>query len=246
MIYRDSSVPVNPAPKLLIENNGSSQFSGCLSAGDGLEEYRAGTDVVSSHYLDPNRILLDSELVEDEVYARVDMIDGVAFHCQTSGTGCAAPDGPSSGWNYPVVAVTYYVTACGLTGDDGVCGTTDDVPSLMRLRLWRDGELSRERVADGVYDMQVQYGADTDGDGLPDQYLDSDNSFRDATSWAAWSTMKSLRVWFLLRVPEHGHTDSASSYRYADVEVVPEADYRYELVTTTLEVRNQYSDKPGP
>jgi hypothetical protein len=87
---------------------------------------------------------------------------------------------------------------------------------------------------------------DTNNDGLPNVYRNSDNSFRDATSWAMWSTMKALRVWFLLRVREHGYTDSATSYKYADVEVVPETGYRYELFSTTLAVRNQYSDKPAP
>lgn len=245
MLYEDGLTPANQAPKLLIENNASSNFSGCITTGTAVQEHRAGTDVVSSHYLDSNRATSGSALNEDDIYARVDMRDGVAFQCHTDGTGCIPPDGPGAGEIYPVIAVTYYVTSCGRTGDDGVCGTADDIPSLMRVRLWKGGVVSRERVADGVIDMQIQYGKDTDGDGLANAYLASDSSFRDPASWPMWATMKAVRVWLLLRVREPSYTDPTPSYDYGGVSTIPESGYRYELFTTTFAVRNQFSDGPA-
>lgn len=241
MISKDASVPANVAPKIMASDDSNAPFSdatnNCTTAGSTLSDYLASTDILSTHYFGPNAIA-DALLTTGQIYARTDLQSGVAFKCQTTGTGCKPPDGPANGTNYPIVAHLYYVSGCGRPGDDGVCVTADDVPSLMRVKLQPDGTLLRERVADGVFDMQIQFGVDTDNDDLANKYQDSSNDFRDPTQWATWATLKTVRVWLLMRAREPGYTDPTGTYRYGSATTVPAANYRYELFTTTLTLRN--------
>jgi len=241
MISKDASVPSNVAPKIMASNDSNAPFSdatnNCTTAGSALSNYLANTDILSTHYFGPNAIA-DALLTKDKIYARTDLQSGVAFKCQATGSGCKPPDGPVNGTNYPIVAYLYYVSSCGRPGDDGACGIADDVPSLMRVNLQPDGTLLRERVADGVIDMQIQFGADTDADGLANTYQNSSNDFRDPTKWATWATFKTVRVWLLMRAREPGYTDPTGTYSYGSATTVPAANYRYELFTTTLTLRN--------
>lgn len=242
MISRDASPQVNVAPKILASNDSNTPFSdatnNCTTAGSALSNYLASTDILSTHYFGPNDVA-DAALTKDNIYARTSLQTGVVFKCQTNGTGCKPPDGPATGMNYPIAAYLYYVSGCGRPGDDGACGTADDnIPSLMRVNLQPDGTLLRERVADGVIDMQIQFGVDTDNDGLANKYQDSTNDFRDPTQWATWATFKTARVWLLMRAREPGYTDPTGAYLYGSATTVPAANYRYELFTTTLTLRN--------
>jgi len=58
---------------------------------------------------------------------------------------------------------TYYVASCN------VCAPSDGVPTLKRVEM-RDGALTVQALAEGVVDMQLQYGFDADGDGDVDAY----------------------------------------------------------------------------
>lgn len=251
MIFNDAASPVNFAPKIMASNNSNAPFAdathSCTTAGSSLSEYLAGTDILSTHYVGPDAVA-DTDLLKNQIYVRTDLQShsGVAFQCQANGVGCIPPDAPAGpdSKNYPVAAILYYITGCGRPGDDGVCGTADDVPALMRVRLQADGTLLRERVADGVVDMQIQFGSDTDNDGLPNTYFNSNNGFRDPAQWAQWSTAKTVRAWLLMRTREPGYSDPNGSYSYGDANTAPVASYRYELFTTTLMLRNQFSPPP--
>ena len=103
--------------------------------------------------------------------------------------------------------------------------------SLYRTSLT---EGTAELVED-VWDMQIEYGQDTNGNGAADSYGDA------ATIAGAWAQVVSARISFLLRSPENNVVPSAQTYNYNGAAVVAGAGDRrlYQVLTTTIAVRNR-------
>ena len=245
MLASNASVPPNFGPMLYGQNNGITQFAGCLAAGTALNNYLSNTDVISLHYAE-SLAVADSALQLNRLYVTTVLNSGVMFRCNLTGScrPAGAPAG-STNLNYPFYTAAYYVTPCGRTGNDNACNTADDIPALVRVREV-SSVVTRDRVAEGVVNIQVQYGIDTDAvpDGLPDRYINSSSTFRDRTTWGTLATVKTVRVWLLMRVREPGYSDPNGDYVFADVTVTPTAGYRYQLYSNTFSVRNQYSAAP--
>ncbi|GAB3454554.1 PilW family protein [Massilia terrae] len=97
---------------------------------------------------------------------------------------------------------------------------SDGIPTLKRaeLRIASDGTLGFVIVplAEGIENMQLEYGVDTDGDGKPDLFTptpDSANGCTDAACAAAnWRSVMSVRINLLARNTEAtpGYTDTRS------------------------------------
>lgn len=245
MLSSNTSVPPNFGPMLYGENDDSSQFEDCLTTGTALNDYLSNTDVISLHYVE-SLAVADDALQLNRLYVTAVLNNGVVFKCNLTGNcrPASAPVG-SSNLNFPFYSAAYYVTPCGRTGNDNVCNTADDIPALMRVREL-NSTVARDRVAEGVVNMQIQYGIDNDviPDGLPDRYINSSSDFRDRTTWGTLATVKTVRVWLLMRVREPGYSDPNGNYTFADVVVVPADGYRYQLYSNTFSVRNQYSAAP--
>lgn len=240
MLANDGAALPTFGPKISGENNSGAMFD-CLTAGTAQYDYRAGTDVISLHYAE-SAAVADAALTAGRVYISTTLSNGILFQCNGGGgVGCSPGDVPAVDANHPIYAGTYYVTPCGREGNDAVCATSDDVPALMRVRLEADGTIGRDRVAEGVIDMQIQYGIDLDADGLADSFIDSTNTFLTVGSWQGMSTVKVVRIWLLMRVREPGYSDPNGNYVYGDANVAPVAGYRYQLYSSTFAVRNQYS-----
>lgn len=238
MLANDGAALPSYGPKLFGADNDDGDF-GCLTVGTALSDYRAGTDVLSAHYAEPAAIAAGS-LTANRYYINTALRSGRLFQCDVTAS-CVPTDAPAGGTNHALYAAVYYISPCGRAGNDGACNTSDDVPALMRVKLEDDGTIGRDRMAEGVIDMQIQYGVDSTGDGLADRYIDSPNTFRDATTWINLATVKAVRVWLLMRVREPGYTDPNGDYVFADVSITPTSGYRYQLFTSTFSVRNQYS-----
>jgi prepilin-type N-terminal cleavage/methylation domain-containing protein len=99
------------------------------------------------------------------------------------------------------------------------------------------------KVAQGIEDVQFQYGWDADGDGSID-----DAEFLDAPAVSDEEAIRSVRIWILARtlLPDPGFTDENTSYTLADhtidLTASPDPDarhyHRYLLVETVL-IRNR-------
>lgn len=145
-------------------------------------------------------------------------------------------------FNYPYQIFAYFVRPCSAPGTDKVCNTADDVgdgiPTLVRLALNGD-ELEEEDVVEGVEQMQVLYGVNTDGDleGNADRYFTADNV-------PNWDNVVSVRLSLLVRNPE---TDVAAD----DTNVYPMAggfnytppasdrQYTRKLFNDVIQIRNR-------
>lgn len=184
----------------------ASPLSACLPDDD----HVAGTDVLVVRRADSS-VTATGSLLANEVYVQANSDTSNAANPIVA-TGTLA--------NFPlllkdIVTVApirklhvhiYYVAPCSVpAGGGSVCtGATDDngnpIPTLKRLELTRDagGTLAWvvTPIAEGVENLQIDYGVDTDGDGVPD-------SFTAAPAAAAdWASVVSMNLHLLVRNTE--------------------------------------------
>lgn len=126
---------------------------------------------------------------------------------------------------YTFAVVVYYVGR-GASGE----------PALFRRSYAGGGAGNTQEVVEGVENLQVVYGEDTDGDSLADVY-------QPATTVASWGSVVALRVGLLLRTVESGRQENdARTYGLLGTTVTPRAaDARRHrrVFTTTIALRNR-------
>lgn len=150
-------------------------------------------------------------------------------------TGTASPTGfPPEAQNFLLHSRAYYVRPYSMT----IGGDNDTIPSLRRLDLSTVGTtptvVDRE-VVQGVENMQIQLGIDSDGDRAVDAYVNSDNPL------VATSKVMSVRVWLLIRAdsPEVGYVDDIEYTLGNLVRSGTNDNFRRLLVTRTILLRNR-------
>jgi type IV pilus assembly protein PilW len=143
---------------------------------------------------------------------------------------------------------TYYISKCSVpTGSGGLCTATDDggapIPTLKRVELTYSGTataLTTTTVAEGIENMQVDYGTDTDGDGMPDTYV----SAASITTAAGWGNVMTARVYMLSRGSEKtpGFSDAGRTYTMgtygAASAAAADQGYRRHVFTQTVRLVN--------
>ena len=112
------------------------------------------------------------------------------------------------------------------------------VPALYRLALDVNGTPTREEVIRGVENLQVQYGVNTNNDGVIDQYLDANNV-------TDWSQVRAVRYWLLIRDECPGAGGYLNNNTYVmgdsnlDLSTPGNGDrFRRQLYTNTVMLRN--------
>ena len=85
---------------------------------------------------------------------------------------------------------SYYVANCDRCG-------VDTIPTLKRAELTRDGIVVTP-LAQGVEDLQLEYGIDANGDGTPDRYLAAPDAALGA-GFGDWANVTAVRVYLLAR-----------------------------------------------
>lgn len=133
-------------------------------------------------------------------------------------------------------AVRYYLGNNGITDADGSVHR-----SLYRQQpVLAGGALTEQaqELIDGVEQMQLLYGVDTNADGAPDSYVRAGSgALNDA---AEWRTVVAVRISLLLRtVEEYGNVADERSYQLDDETAIAPGDNRQRrLFTVTAVVRN--------
>ncbi len=101
-------------------------------------------------------------------------------------------------------------------------------PSLYQ----KDNTSAAEELIEGVEDMQILYGIDTDNDGSANQFVPANNV-------SDWSQVASLRVSLLLQSVTDNITSAPQSYSFNGATITP-ADRRLRKVyTATFGIRNR-------
>lgn len=122
----------------------------------------------------------------------------------------------------PLTTVTYYIGA----SSDGVTGNRS---------LWRQDHLATpEELADGVHQMQLEYGIDTDAtpDGITNKFVTADN--------IGGKPVTAVKVSLLLRSPSDKIALRAQTYTFDGRTGQSASDRRlYKPFTTTIALRNR-------
>ncbi|NJD24405.1 MAG: prepilin-type N-terminal cleavage/methylation domain-containing protein [Betaproteobacteria bacterium] len=135
----------------------------------------------------------------------------------------------------------YFVSPCNrpAAGQSVCTAAADDgqpVPTLKRMALLGNA-LSFQPIAEGIENMQVEVGLDTDNDGTPDSYSTT------ATTVADMNNAMAIGVHILARNTErtNGYTDT-KSYQLGSVTVGAASDaFRRHVFSRTVRLHNQSS-----
>jgi type IV pilus assembly protein PilW len=129
----------------------------------------------------------------------------------------------------PVETVAYFVAPSSRVGD-----ATDPAPAGTTSLWRRRGVNPAEELVEGIEQIQVQYGVDTNGDVIVDSYVTANNVTN-------WNDVISVSVALLARaVDEHGADTDRRSYNLLDVTVSAPGDRRLrEVFTATASIRNR-------
>lgn len=116
------------------------------------------------------------------------------------------------------------------------------VPALYRETLAQGapGSVVRQEMVDGVQNMQLLYGVDTNGDGSPDAYYPAGDVH--LGSKEQWQQVVAVRLALLMRSDQpYGTVKDTRTYTLDDQTVGPFNDtYRRRVFSSTVFVRNQH------
>lgn len=107
--------------------------------------------------------------------------------------------------------------------------------ALYRTNLAKGVPEGTVELVEDVWDMQIEYGQDTNGDGAADTYNDA------TTVGANWAQVVSARISLLLVSPENNIVPSLQTYNFNGAAVTAAAgDSRlFQVLGTTIAVRNR-------
>lgn len=129
---------------------------------------------------------------------------------------------------------TYYIADCN------DCSAGDGIPTLKRVEMV-DGELRTLAVAEGVENMQLEYGLDTNGNSIADVFATLGSGKLTGVAPYTWNNVLTARIHLLTRTTQTtaGHTDLRSYKVGPDVMVkTPSDGYKRILMTSTVRLVN--------
>ncbi len=162
--------------------------SNCIAATD----YVPNTDILVVRYADGRDLLSNAEIAADtnSNFARVSVGQNVSIFSGANAAGAIAAIPDDDGvYNMPYRTEMYFVRPCSIKNSAGNC--VDSIPTLVRLTLEGDA-FSQQALVEGVEQLQLDYGVDTDGDLGVDQY-------DTASAVADWDEVISARISLVAR-----------------------------------------------
>lgn len=129
---------------------------------------------------------------------------------------------------------TYFIATCN------DCAANDGIPTLKRVEMV-NGALRVTSIAEGVENLQVEYGVDTDDDGTPNTFATVGSGVVSGVAPNVWQNVVSVRLHLLIRSSRAsaGYTDTRTYRLGPDVEVAEPADgFKRTLLTSTVRLRN--------
>lgn len=103
------------------------------------------------------------------------------------------------------------------------------IPSLYR----RNGGSDAEELVEGIEDMQIQYGIDTDGDRAVDEYKTADEVV------ANWEDVVSVRIDLLVQSVEDGVASQPQTYTFNNETKTPTDRRLRQAFSTVISLRNR-------
>jgi type IV pilus assembly protein PilW len=127
---------------------------------------------------------------------------------------------------------TYYIATC-----NDCTGAGDGIPTLKRVEMI-DGALRTTSIAEGVENLQFEFGVDTSGDGVPDAFQTAG-----AVALADWQNVVSVRMHVLTRgtQPSPGHVETRTYQVGPNVTLAATGftdGFKRSLLSTTARLNN--------
>lgn len=209
-----------PLPVQAYDGGTSSPLT-CIAAGD----YQPGTDVLVVRRASTTTIakaaafLNQPYLQTTPLEYKLDRGGNLAtFSLQLpSANNTATVDAQLHRW----IVRIYFVAKCNVPASGEVCnGTTDDggrpIPTLKMLELGQggtDGDFQKLALAEGIEHLQIDFGIDSNGDGVPESYKMCDAT-EPCTTADDWANVVTAQVSLVARntefSPEHKDTKTYS------------------------------------
>ncbi|MOA03349.1 hypothetical protein D3C78_1228500 [compost metagenome] len=122
-----------------------------------------------------------------------------------------------------------YVSPCGVCSGDGA----DSIPTLKMVELRNGAWSDPMSLVEGVEDLQLEYGIDSDSDGYPDEFVDQPASDK-------WRDVVAVRFHLLVRNLEESRTGNApdKTYVLGSKTVTPNDDFKRHVYSMTVRLRN--------
>lgn len=131
------------------------------------------------------------------------------LHTNTS-PGCTPLTSAPTATISPYFVRIYFISTC--SGTDCTASGADTVPTLKRIDLLSGGTTGNiTPIVDGIENLQLDYGIDTSGDGVPDVYTNTTaHPASTPSSVTEWSQVMSVRIYLLARNSQQttGYTDT--------------------------------------
>jgi type IV pilus assembly protein PilW len=145
--------------------------------------------------------------------------------------GCAA--GALNDSLRRLIQRTYYVASCN------DCAANDGIPTLKRVEMI-NGALRTTSIAEGVENLQVEYGLDTTDDGQPDAFGTIGSGLISGVTPAVWENVVAVRLHLLTRNTQAsaGYADTRTYRLGPDVTVAPTDGFKRTLMTSTVRLHN--------
>ncbi len=222
--YHKLNVPV------FATDNANPYVGTCIGSGEG---YVVGSDVLEVRYAESNPPVA---LLSNQVYVRSNFLNGKVFVGTTQPTLQGFEDSPLTA-NHELKAHAYYVS-----NFTDVIG--DGIPSLRRVALVNAPALENHVLISGVVDLQVQFGVDTTGNAIVNQYQHPTA----ITAANNWENVYAAKIWLLMRTDEQQTgVDTVKTFTIpgsfnlngvAETEFGGQDDFRYFMVSSVVELRN--------
>lgn len=138
------------------------------------------------------------------------------------------------------IARTYYIASCS------DCAPPDGIRSLRRAEFV-DGALRVTTLAEGVENLQIEYGFDIDNNGTPDVYRTTPTT--DGTPTSFWWNVTAMKVHLLLRTTGRSSTFDSAVTTFdmgpGHADETCQLGFKCRLVTTTLRLANVAGRRDG-
>lgn len=203
----------------------------------------AGTEAVTVRHVTTGDELPIASVAAGNLYVQVSRCSSDVLQIAAGSTSASFPL-RNIGCTAAVDAVrrysvrTYYVASCN------DCTANDGIPTLKRVELV-NGELRTTALAEGIENLQFEYGVDTSAtpDGRPKEFITASQMTGTPVA-RVWHNVVATRVHLLSRntEPTAGYSDPRT-YQLGQVTVVPgssaaTAPYKRTLMTETVRMFN--------
>lgn len=223
----------NDADGLLVD------YTSCIPTGTATGNYLRG-DILVTRYT--KSALIDPVPNNNRLYLRTSLFSGRLFTGANNATNVSqnsVDETPNA--VRELAAHAYYV---GPSGRNCRFNDASDnaipVPALHREVLDAVGRPVREEVANGIENIQFQYGIDNDGDFTVNHYYDANEISNNEALTPNWTQVVTVHLWVLVRAdcPTNGYANPRT-YPMGNITYDPiDKSFKRQLYSTVVAVRN--------